>query len=251
MRVAIFSDVHGNLTALEAVLEQIGSRAVDETVFAGDLCLVGPRPAECLRRVQEARILSIYGNTDDWVLGRQAPPEKLSDLAQWTAAQLSESEQDWLDGLAFSQRFSPTGLAKDDLLVVHANPVDVNQLIFPPESEQMARYGRVRQTDEELTSQLSGCDAAVLAFGHLHIPSERSWQQLRLFNISSVSMPGDGDPRAKYGIFTWEGVAWSFERYAVDYDVRRELAAYERERPPGWEKFVETMEVEGCFPQRV
>lgn len=251
MRVAVFSDVHGNLTALEAVLDEIGSQAVDEIVFAGDLAMFGPRPAASLRRVQEAKIPSIYGNTDEWLLGRQEPPERFAQLTEWTLAQLVESDRSWLSGLAFSKRYSPTGVTKDDLLVVHANPVDVNQLIFPAESEQMARYGRVRQTDEELTSLLSGCDAAVLAFGHLHMPSERSWQQLRLFNISSVSMPGDGDPRAKYGIFTWDGVAWSFERYAVDYDVRREMEAFEQERPPGWERFVETMEVEGCFPQRV
>jgi predicted phosphodiesterase len=72
MRIAVFSDVHGNLTALEAVLADIDRQAVDATVFAGDLCLVGPRPAECLRLAREQGITSIYGNTDDWVLGRQA-----------------------------------------------------------------------------------------------------------------------------------------------------------------------------------
>jgi predicted phosphodiesterase len=251
MRIAVFSDVHGNLSALEAVLEDIACRSVDEVVFAGDLCMVGPRPAESLRKVQGSKIVSIYGNTDDWVLGRQEPPEKLAALAKWTMAQLSESERIWLDGLAFSQRFSPTGLVEDDLLAVHANPLDVNQVIFPPEEEQMARYGRVRQRDDELAGLVAETHAAALAFGHLHIPSERTWKQLKLFNISSVSMPGDGDPRAKYGIFTWNGDAWSFERCVVEYTIRRELEAYQREQPPGWENIVQTMEAEGCFPQRV
>lgn len=251
MRIAIFSDVHGNLTALEAVLEDIACRAVDEVVFAGDLCMVGPRPAECLRKVQGSKIISIYGNTDDWLLGRQEPPEKLAALAKWTLAQISEPGRGWLDGLAFSQRFSPTGLAEDDLLVVHANPLDVNQVIFPPEEEQMARYGCVRQADEELAGLMGETHAAAMAFGHLHVPNERTWKQLNLFNISSVSMPGDGDPRAKYGLFTWNGAAWSFERCAVEYDINPELEAYRRERPPGWENIVQTMELEGCFPQRV
>jgi len=251
MRIAIFSDVHGNLTALEAVLDDIAGRAVDEVVFAGDLCMMGPRPGASLRMVQEARIACIYGNTDDWILGRQAPPEMLATIAEWTLNKLSETDKSWLDGLAFSKCFSPTGIEKDDLLVVHANPLDVNQIIFPPEEEQMARYGRIRQSDEELAGLVAELDAAALAFGHLHIPNERSWKQLELFNISSVSMPGDGDPRAKYGLFSWNGTAWMYEKCAVKYDIAPELAAYQQKRPPGWEKIVQTIEAEGCFPQRV
>ena len=251
MRIAVFSDVHGNLTALEAVLADISHRSVDEVVFAGDLCMVGPRPAACIRSVQGTKIISIYGNTDDWVLDRQEPPPRLAALAQWTLTQLDDEERRWLDALPFSHRFLPTGPADDDLLVVHANPVDVNQIIFPPEEEQMARYGSVRQTDEELAGLVAETDAAALVFGHLHIPNMRSYKQLKLFNISSVSMPGDGDPRAKYGLFTWEGDAWSFERCAVAYDILPEIEAYRRHQPPGWENIVQTMESEGCFPQRV
>jgi predicted phosphodiesterase len=251
MRIAIFSDVHGNLSALEAVLQDINDRGVDEIVFAGDLCLVGPRPRACLRKVQESRIQPVYGNTDDWILGRQQAPQPLTALAEWTLAQLSETERAWLDGLPFSHRISPAGRSGDDLLVVHANPRDVNQLIFPPEAEQLIRYGRIRQKDDELDKLLEGTETAVLAFGHLHIPSERAWGRMRLINISSVSMPGDGDTRAKYGIFAWNGREWSFERRLVAYDIATETDAYGQARPPGWEKIVGTMETEGCYPQNV
>jgi len=251
MRIAVFSDVHGNLGALEAVLEDIACRSVDEVVFAGDLCMMGPRPASCLRKVQESKVGSIYGNTDDWLLGLQEPPQKLKAVAKWTLDQLGESERSWLDGLSFSKRFSPTGVRDEDLLVVHANPLDVNQVIFPAEEEQMARYGRVRQADEELAALLVDTHAAVMAYGHLHIPNERTWKRLKLINISSVSMPGDGDTRAKYGIFTWNRAAWSFERCVVNFDMLPELEAYRRARPPGWENAVQTMELEGCLPQRV
>ena len=251
MRIAVFSDVHGNLTALDAVLNDIASKNVDQVVFAGDLCLVGPRPMECLRRIQDSNITGIYGNTDDWILGRQTPPQPLAALAQWTLAQLSRAEQSWLNTLAFSQRISPTDYARDDLLIVHANPVDVNQIIFPTEQEQLARYGRVRQTDVELGELVTEVKAAVLVFGHLHIPGERKWDQLRLINISSVSMPGDGDSRAKYGIFSWQNDAWTFERQVVSYDIEKELDAYKQTQPPGWLKMVETVESEGYFPQKV
>ncbi|MDX1412932.1 MAG: metallophosphoesterase family protein [Candidatus Promineifilaceae bacterium] len=251
MRLAVFSDVHGNLTALEAVLKDIDGQTVDQILFAGDLCLVGPRPGDCLRRIQRSPIISIYGNTDDWILGRQTPPAHLSDLARWTLVQLSDSEQSWLDDLAFSHRISPSGHMQDDLLIVHANPLDVNQLIFPAEEEQMARYGRIRQTDDELRPLLASIEAAAIAFGHLHIPGTRHWHQIQLINISSVSMPGDGDPRAKYGIFEWTDGHWSFERHFVDYKIHLEVEAYKQAQPPGWEKIVATIETEGSFPQKV
>jgi predicted phosphodiesterase len=249
MRVALFSDVHGNLAALEAVLADIAGQGVDTAVFAGDLCLVGPRPAECVACLQAWDGIAIYGNTDDWVLGRQQAPERLGALTAWTAAQLTAEQQAWLANLAFEQRFSPTGQAAEDLLVVHANPQDVNQLIFPPEQKQVERYGRVRQPDEDLAAMMNGVEAAVLAFGHLHVPSIRPWGDMQLVNISSVSMAGDGDARAKYGLFTWQDGAWSFERRFVGYLAEEERRAYLQNMPPGWESFVAQIEQQGFVPQ--
>jgi len=251
MRIAVFSDVHGNLTALEAVLKDIAAKNVDQVVFAGDLCLVGPRPAACLRRIQESNVTNIFGNTDDWILERQTPPPHLTALSQWTLVQLSDSERSWLDGLAFSHHISPSDRIQDDLLIVHANPLDVNQLIFPSEEQQEARYGRIRQSDEELGALVATVEASVLAYGHLHVPGERLWNKLRLVNISSVSMPGDGDPRAKYGMFHWRNGTWLFERHYVSYDIAHEVEAYRQARPPGWEKIVDTVLSEGSYAQKV
>jgi putative phosphoesterase len=229
MRIAIFSDVHGNLTALEAVLADINRQTVDSIVFAGDLCFIGPRPSECLQLVRERGIASIYGNTDDWVLGRQQPPEARKA----------------------SIRYQRSDNPADALHITHANPRDVNQIIFPPESEQVARYNQIRQPDSELEPLLVGLEAAVLVFGHLHIPSVRTWGNLRLAHISSVSIPGDNDPRAKYAIFTWKAGSWEMELRRVSYDMDAEVAAYQVMRPPGWKKFVETIINEGYFAQRV
>ncbi len=251
MRIAVFSDVHGNLTALEAVLEDLASLSLDKTIFAGDLCLVGARPAACVHRLRGSDIISIYGNTDDWLLGRQEPPPKLAALAQWTLAQLDQDQRAWLDALPFAHRISPTGVASDDLLVVHANPLDVSQIIFPPEDEQVTLFGHLRQTDEELAELVANTNAGAIAYGHLHIPNERSWKQLKLFNISSVNMPGDGDLRAKYGLLTWDGEAWTVEHVRVAYDISPEVEAYRRHQPPGWQNIVQTIASEGCFPQRV
>ncbi|MCB8945150.1 MAG: metallophosphoesterase family protein [Ardenticatenaceae bacterium] len=251
MRVAIFSDVHGNLTALEAVLAAIEQQAVDTVVFAGDLCVAGPHPAECLQRVRQMGIPAVYGNTDHWLLGITEPPERVQAMCEWTLAQLNEEQRDWLRSLPLSYRLSPTNTASDDLLIVHANPKDAYGLIFPAEAEQMARYGRLRQPDADLDEWLSGTEAAVVAYGHLHIPGIRHWRNLTLANISSVNMPGDGDARAKYGLLVWQNGRWHIEHHQVAYDIQPEIAAIKQAQPPGWEGFVQTLEELGFFPQNV
>jgi predicted phosphodiesterase len=251
MRVAVFSDVHGNLTALEAVLKDIENHGVDEIVFAGDLCLIGPRPSECAARVHDMGIPAVYGNTDEWLLGRRKAPSHLAELAAWTNDQLHDAERLWLEGQPFSYSVSPGGGAGSELLIVHANPQDVDQPIFPSEEEQVARYGRVRQPDEDLDELLAGCSSKQIAFGHLHVPFVRQHEETTLFNISSVSIAGDGDPRAKYGLFTWASGDWSFEHVFISYDMAQEADAYQLQRPPGREKFLETIRANGYLAQNV
>jgi predicted phosphodiesterase len=233
MRVAVFSDVHGNLTSLEAVLDDIARQAPDVVVFAGDLCVFGARPAECLARVKSENIPAVYGNTDEWI-GDERRGE--SDPSGWARAQLAEADRVWLGSLAFEHRVSPTSRPEDDLLVVHANPVDVNQPIWPPAPMQRKLYGEIRQNDRELETILAGIEASVIAFGHVHIPNLRPWNHLLLANISSVSLGQDSDTRAKYGLLTWDKAAgWSVEHRFVEYDIEAEFAHLSRWRPPNWQ----------------
>lgn len=265
MRVAIFSDVHGNLSALEAVLADIDGRdAIDAIIFAGDLCLFGPRPEACLKLIRERddEIACLYGNTDEWIDG---PPllsddieeeerqrwQRVHDVASWTRERLPAMDRAWLRELPFHRRISPTVNPQHDLFVVHANPKDVNQIIFPPESMQQELYGSIRQPDGELEQLLDNLVTDVLAFGHLHIPFVRSWGGFTLANVSSVSIPGDGDPRAKYGLLTWDGQEWDVKHVHVEYDVAAEIQAFRDNRPPGWEESVNSLEEEGMIPQQV
>lgn len=251
MKLAIFSDVHGNLTALQAVLDDIARQDVAEIVFAGDLCLMGPRPEACLRRVRQDGVTSIYGNTDDFVLGRQSPPERFQEIAGWTRRRLDAGERAWLGSRPFAVNYQPTTNPEDALLVVHANPLDVNRIVFPSEAEQRERYKAIRQTDEQLAPLLLGTRAAVVAYGHLHIPGQRTIGAASLVNISSVSIPGDDDPRAKYGVFEWDEGQWRFYLRHVAYDVTEEIEAFEAEQPPGWQTAVDALERDGYVAQRV
>jgi predicted phosphodiesterase len=253
MRIAIFSDVHGNLSSLEAVLADVERQSPDQIIFAGDLCLMGPRPAECLRLARERRIPAVRGNTDEWLLDRGDSPERMRRALVWTADQLAPDERDWLGRLPFALRVSPTTRAADDLLIVHANPHNVNDIIYPPEKDQPARFsGEVRQSDAQLKALLGSVEAAVIAYGHLHIPNIRPLEAITLVNVASVSMPGDEDGRAKYALLSWDGERWTAKHRRVPYDVVAESAAFQANQPPNWEEAVAELAATGYYyPQRI
>jgi predicted phosphodiesterase len=246
MRIAIFSDVHGNLTALEAVLEHIKRQGPDLILFAGDLCVFGARPGACVQRLREEGIASVFGNTDSWISNRpllsdnivtekRSRSHNIDTAVGWTLAQMDEMDLAWLRTLPFHRRVSPTPHPKDDLLIVHANPQDVDQPIHPPVPLQEELYGEVKQPDEDLRPLLRDVIAGVIAFGHVHIPNIRRSRDLTLANISSVSLPLDGDNRAKYGLLTWDH-GWTVEHKRVDYDVDQEVDHLKRLKPPNWQK---------------
>lgn len=256
MQIAVFSDVHGNLAGLEAVLADIAAweEGFDEVVFAGDLCVFGPRPDACvaLLRDREAEIAPIYGNTDKWISGlpllaqdadaeARLRWERVSNIVDWTREMLPPMDRAWLDSLPFHRRISPTVNPRHDLFIVHANPDNVDDVIYPDTKLQEQLFGEVRQEDDALEGIIGDLVFSVLAFGHLHVPSVRRWHDVRLVNVASVSRPGDGDWRAKYAIFTWDGDRWAVEHRYVEYDREAEAAAYEERQPPGWETEVESL----------
>jgi predicted phosphodiesterase len=266
MRVAVFSDVHGNLSGLEAVLDHIETQPkLDLVVFAGDACLFGPRPLECVNELRHRNINCLVGNTDAWIL--QPPPldeglddsirqkrVEIGEFCNWTLENIDQESVAWLRELdaSFELRVSPSGFQGDDLLIVHANPRDLLQVIFPDEARQKSLFGQIRQSDDELDPLLKGVRASMIAFGHLHIPGLRNWGDISLANISSVSFPGDGDPRAKYAIASWhESSQWEVEYYQVNYPIQDEISAFEERKPPGWERSIEELRAYGLIAQVV
>lgn len=209
VRVAVFSDVHGNLHGLKAVLAEIEQHgAFDRIVAAGDHCLNGPEPAACLDIVMDSASDTLVGNTDRDVVdsGASDPDlgDKKADSIAWTREQLGQGRIETLAELAFDVDVSaPDGTV---LKVVHANPHDLDQHIFPD------------MADADLAELVGGVDAAILAFGHLHIPFTRTFGDLTLVNIAAAGLPRDGDRRATWGEFSWEhGSGWSVVTHRVEY----------------------------------
>ncbi|MDR5694451.1 MAG: metallophosphoesterase family protein [Armatimonadota bacterium] len=224
MRIAIFSDVHGNLPALEAVLEDIQRLGdVDTILIAGDLAFGGPHAAECVNRIRGGNFGVIRGNTDEWIVQGWARMQMATPLVQWTRKYLSEEHIRYLEGLPFSHKISLRG---DDLVLVHATPWDIEASLLPDASE------------EEAKRAVEAASCKVLVYGHIHRAYQRVVGDRLLVNVGSVGFPLDGDPRASYGVFTYSQNGWEVELRRVEYDREQVAQAILASDHPAKEVFV-------------
>jgi predicted phosphodiesterase len=223
VRILLFSDIHGNAAALEAVLADSGRHGpYDFTLCLGDLVWAGPRPAEVLARLRAlcsddptgkaGPAVCVYGNCDRFLLDETAaPPDKngarFTRHRDWLLARLSAVDLAFLRQMPFSHRVTP--LPGHDLLAVHANPRNVDDPIQPDLS------------DGAIDAAVGPAEFQVLAFGHVHIPSVRLWRGRLLVNVASAGLSMDGDTRAAYSVLTWAGGGWCVAQYRVEYDVQR------------------------------
>lgn len=190
-RVAVFSDIHANLPALQAVLDDIAAAGISEVYCGGDLVGYGPHPNEVCALIEDRGIPTIYGNYDHAIArdhddcGCAYITEHDRDLGQrsvqWTLAHTDARSKAFMRGLPFDLRFSVGG---SDVHLVHGSPRKVNEYLF--EDKPLSLYERLAAAET----------ADVLVFGHTHKP----WHEVRggvLFvNSGSVGKPKDGDPRA-------------------------------------------------------
>lgn len=237
MRVAVVSDIHGNLTALEAVVGDLRRSAPDLVVHGGDLALMGPRPAEVVDRVRELEWPGVVGNTDE-LLWRPHEHERQLERAPALAVLLSllfdayapdTRERLGAERLAWLAAL-PAGHRTDQLTVVHAEPGDLWRAPMPDAS------------DTELSSTYASLEADQVAYGHIHRPFVRMIGGIAIANAGSVGMPWDGDPRASY-LLIEDGVA---EVVRVAYDTETEARALHATGHPDADRLAE-MHRQGRF----
>jgi len=219
VRIAVFSDIHANLHALEAVLAEVDRESPDELWCLGDTVGYGPRPNECVNLVRARSSLALCGNHDLAVLGTIDITEFSGDAgraARWTRSVLGPPQRDWLAGLAPSAK-------RDEAELFHGSPRD-------------AVWDYVLSEEVAQTSLLATTAPLVLV-GHSHVAlalaAENGYVQgglapdgtvaelggrRWLLNPGSVGQPRDGDPRAAWLLADLDGGVATFRRVAYDIE---------------------------------
>jgi putative phosphoesterase len=215
MRIAVVSDIHGNLAAFEAVLADLRETSPDLIFHGGDLADAGSSPVEIVDRIRDLGWPGVVGNTDEML----AKPETLEEFAGrspqlkslWTAIRemaalareaLGEERLAWLRDLPREQIHAP-------LALVHAGP------------DTAWRAPNPEASDAELESLFGPLGQPVVAYGHVHRSFIRHIGDLTVVNTGSVSLSYDGDPRAAYLLL--DNSTPTIRR--VEYDVEKEITA--------------------------
>lgn len=216
MRYAILSDIHGNLDALQAVLEALHDERIDAVACLGDIVGYGPEPRECLRAIRKYDSLIIAGN-HDYAVANKIDIEAFNAMAReatcWTRKELSASEIEFLGNLP---------------LVAHLDTCDlVHGSLYSPELFDYVQ----NSYDAHLT--MSRMRSSVCFIGHSHVPvnflqtdiiAYNFLKEIRLLpgakvivNVGSVGQPRDYDPRACFAVYDSEEQLVRVRR--VEYDI--------------------------------
>ncbi len=215
MKIAIISDIHGNLEALTEVFNYLANNNINDVYCLGDIVGYGPNPNECVSLISEKCIKSIIGNHDHAVLGLTSV-EYFNDFAKlstfWTTNNISETSKDFLLSLDFQFKTKT-------LMFVHSSPSDPaswNYIL----SETDAKY------------EFKYFDQNICFIGHSHYPvifSKKGYSRKRkvklnttnkyIVNVGSTGQPRDGDSRACFSVFDTEQNLIEYVR--LEYDIEK------------------------------
>lgn len=221
MKLAIFSDIHSNLEALQAVLKDISSQNVEQSICLGDTVGYAANPAECLQLLREFQCPILLGNHDE-VAAIELPLRHFREIArvgvEFSRKMLSKEEKQFLISLPYTLEF-------EGMQFVHAS------LIAPEEWDYITSTSDAAWHFEEQTKR-------ICFYGHTHVPciwesdNDQNIQQLKiresftlephhtyLINVGSVGQPRDNDNKACYVIFDTETESVEFRRVAYDLET--------------------------------
>lgn len=224
MKIAVFSDIHGNLEALKAVLADAKERGYDRLVCLGDVVGYGADPEECVEVIRREVFVDgsgesvVKGNHDDAVAGGDDsyfnPDAKRA--VGWTREHLSEGSLQWLSALPYEKRHS-------GILLVHASPFDPGEWnyvvtmseawnAFESFGERIAFIGH---SHVPFTVGIDSAQSSLHVETHEHVILKPGWRYLT--NVGSVGQPRDGDPRASY--VQYDDEEMTLDRIRVEYDI--------------------------------
>jgi putative phosphoesterase len=236
MRIAIVSDIHANIAALEAVLADVASRPVDAVYCLGDLVGYAPFPNEVIERIRREAIPTIMGNYDDGVgferddcgcAYREEEEKRRGDQSlAWTKAHVTAENKAFLRTLTPEIRFEADARR---VLFVHGSPRKINEYLY--EDRPLSSFQRLAASS----------NADIIGYGHTHKPYTKRVDGVLFVNAGSVGKPKDGDWRACYAVLDTSTVAAEFIR--VEYELSKVAAAIRRSELP--HEFATDLELAG------
>jgi predicted phosphodiesterase len=233
MKIGLFSDVHGNLAALEAVLAALRQAGCQRLLCAGDVVGYGPEPSACIARVRETKARVVKGNHDDWSSNSMMIPGAASAAAwslYWTRSRITPEEREWLSKLPLVDHYGPVDITHASCDAIYPAWPYVRDLVqlerhFAKQTQPMALAGHTHRPYLGLR----------LPTGELSLtPGEgtMTWPAgSRVYlNPGAVGQPRDGNPLAAYAILEMNLRQIHFAR--VPYEIERTIAGMRAENFP-------------------
>ena len=221
--IALISDIHGNIDALNAVEDDIKNQKVDEIYCLGDVVGYGGAPGDCVRYVMEHCVSTVMGNHDEMaVIGVIIAPERVAAPLRAAREELTPKEKKWLKALPIMREAHGVSLVHSSL--------------------EMPRKWNYIHNDEDARAHFRHQKTQICFVGHTHVPMVARYagsdgtycstpstdiidlnkRSLFVINVGSVGQPRDDDPRASYGVFDTEKLLFQIRR--IPYDIARAQA---------------------------
>ncbi len=215
-RIGIMADIHGNLHALKAVIQDAEQHGVTTFLNAGDLTGFGAFPDQVIQLLNEKKTLSVIGNIDLEVLGGTKKDEGERKLAlKFTRKELTRSSKEYLQSLPQKVTFE---VGKKRLLMVHGSPKAIDEHICKDTPlEKLVELGQAAHAD-------------IVVVGHSHEQFLKETNEVSFINPGSVGRPYDGKPQAAYAIVAFNPLA--VELLRVNYDVKAAASAIRHKKLP-------------------
>lgn len=216
MKIAVMSDIHGNMEALEAVLEDIENNEITKLFICGDIAMAGPEPARttdfCRTLQDKFEVAVIQGNTDEMIAkysgqpnDKYLPPnEIMAEALKYAQNVLSNEQKSFLANLPVEYTEKVGGIS---IKLVHGSPRKNNEDILPNASpDKVAEM--IKDTSEDL-----------IFCGHTHLPAVFICGSQTVINVGSVGRPFTEEPKASYVILDVENANFSITHRQIKYDI--------------------------------
>lgn len=226
MKFAVIADIHANIAALDAALDDIQKRGIEKIYCVGDLVGYAPFPNEVISRLKSLAIPTLMGNYDEAIAyfkptcGCDYPNEKSALIGSqsilWTKEHTSEESKAYLKSLP---KDITLNIKEKTFLFVHGSPRLINEYLFEDTSEEvLEELFAARQID-------------VLICGHTHLPYHRIYNGKHIINAGSIGKPKHGDPQGTYVIVDVKGSV-TVEIIKFSYNYEQTAQAIESSKLP-------------------